>query len=263
MDAISLLFGVGLSGTEVVMRIIATLILLAAAVPIASAQDAARSLLQRAIVAHGGLEKLASARADKVRLQGTLHVGGTEVPFTNEVTLQLPGQFKSIVRITEGERTTTLTHILDGERAAITLDGHPQPVTGSHLAQMRQTLQLDQAMKLVPLLTDPAFTVTYLGEYQYNNRIVAGIRVVGHGQRDLRLYFDRETALLVKSEHLLDGAGGKDVRQEACYSEYREAGGYLRPGRVTAYRDGKKVMEAALIDARRFDRIDPIEFAVP
>lgn len=249
---------------EVVMRITtATFALFLFLTSAATAQDPVRVLIQRAIVAHGGLEKLSRVRADKVTLRGTLHVGSSAVPFTNDLTIQAPGQFKSIVRIKEGGRERTIVHLLDGEKASITIDGFPQTVSGSNLAQMRQTLQLDQAMKLAPLLTDPSFTVALLGEYRYNGRIVVGVRVVGRGQRDLRLYFDKETALLAKSEHLLDGFGGKDVRQEAYYADYRELGGFRRAGKVTAYRDGKKVMEAELIDAHRFDRIDPSEFSRP
>jgi len=219
---------------EVVMRITtATFALFLFLASSATAQDPVHVLLQRAIAAHGGLEKLSSVRADKVTLKGTLHLGSSTVPFTNELTIQAPGQFKSIVRISEGGRARTIVHLLDGEKASILIDGHPQTVSGSNLSQMRQTLQLDQAMKLAPLLSDPAFTVSYLGEYRFNGRIVIGIRVEGRGQRDLRLYFDKETALLVKSEHLLDGVGGKDVRQEAYYADYREMGGFRRAGKVT------------------------------
>ena len=258
-----LAFGVGVF-PEVVMRITtATFALLLMLAPAAWAQDPARTMIERAVVAHGGMEKLSAVRADKVKIKGTLYIGKTAGPFTDEITIQGPAQFKSVVRLGEGQREHTIVHLLDGEKAAILIDGQAQPVSGGNLAQMRQTLQLDQAMKLVPLLMDPAFQVAPLGEFQFNGRVVVGVRVVGRGQRDLRLYFDRETALLVKSEHLLDGAGGKDVRQEAYYADYREVGGYRRPGKVTAYRDGKKVTEAVLVEARHFSRIDPAEFTRP
>ena len=52
----------------------------------ATAQDPAHTMIQRAVVAHGGLEKLGRVRADKVTLKGTLHVGGSAVPFTNDLT---------------------------------------------------------------------------------------------------------------------------------------------------------------------------------
>ncbi len=245
------------------MRSIAAFAFFLVLAPAALAQDTATDMIQRAIIAHGGKQRLSSVRAEKVKFKGTLHLGSSSVPFTDESIIQAPEQFKSIVRITEGGRVRTIVHILDGPTATITVDGQPQIVSGSLIAQMRQTLQLDQAMKLVPLLIDPAFHIEHTGEYQYNGRVVIGVRVTGRGQRDLRLYFDRETALLVKSEHLLDGPGGKDVRQEAFYSEYRDVGGYLRHGRVTVFRDGKKVMESELVEAQHFDHIDPREFQGP
>ena len=144
---------------------LAVLVLLSASAP---AQESARAVIERAIVAHGGHEKLARNRAERVKLKGTMHVGASAVPFTNELTVQLPGQYKSVVTIAEGQRSHTIVHLLDGEKAVILIDGQPQPVSGVHLAQLRQTLQLEQAMRLVPLLHDPGFAVLSVGEKRYN-----------------------------------------------------------------------------------------------
>src|SRR5262245_62257206 len=131
---------------------LAVLVLLSASAP---APESARAVIERAIVAHGGYEKLARNRAERVKLKGTMQVGTSAVPFTNELTVQLPGQYKSVVKIEEGQRSHTIVHLLDGEKAVILIDGQSQPVSGVHLAQLRQTLQLEQAMRLVPLLSDP------------------------------------------------------------------------------------------------------------
>lgn len=227
------------------------------------ADESPRATVERAIAAHGGQEKLSRRRADRVKLRGTLHVGAAALPFTNEQTVQLPGQYKSVVVIQEGKRERTVVHLLDGEKATILVDGQPQPVSGGHLNQLRQTLQLEQAMRLVPLLTDPAFALHPLGEARYNEHTFVGVRVSGGGQRDLQLYFDKATGLLVKSVNRLDGPGGKDVVQEAYYGAYRDVDGCRRPGKVIAYRDGKKVMEADLVEARHVEQIDPTEFTRP
>lgn len=235
-------------------------LLLAAPLP---AQETPRTTLERAIVAHGGRDKLSRPRADRVQLRGTLHVGAAAVPFTNELTVQLPGQYKSIVTFREGTRERRIVHLLDADKVTILIDGQPQPVGGSHLAQLRQTLQLEQAMRLVPLLDDNAFVLQSLGEKQYNDRVFIGIRVTGRGQRDLLLYFDRASGLLVKSVNHLDGPGGKDLVQEAYYGDYREIDGHRRPGKVIVFRDGKKVMAVDLVEARHVERIDPAEFTRP
>ena len=222
-----------------------------------------RQIIERAIVAHGGYESLAKSRAERLELRGTMYVGKTAVPFTNHLTLQLPAQYKSVVVLQQGEKRHGIVHLLNGDQAMVVIDGQPQTVNSLHLSQLRQTLQLEQAMRLVPLLSDPGFTLHAGQEFSYNGGVVISVRVQGKSQRELILYFDQKTGLLVKSEHRLDGPGGKDVTQEAFYSDYREVGGHRRPGKVMIRRDGQKVMDVELVDAQRMMRIDVLEFNRP
>src|SRR6266851_8129345 len=67
---------------------------------VASAQDTPREIIQRSIKAHGGEEKLARITCDKVKVQGVLHIGDDNVPFSAETFVQLPGQFKNTVNLT-------------------------------------------------------------------------------------------------------------------------------------------------------------------
>jgi hypothetical protein len=243
-------------------KVLAVALLLWAAGP-ALAQDAPRTVIERAIRAHGGQERLARARADRVKMKGTIAVGTAKVPFVSETTVQSPGQFKSVVQITNGGKTHTVVHLLDGERSKVLVDGKEQPLAPATRAQMRQTLELDQAMRLVPLLSSPAFKLSPLPDLNLNGRPAAGVRVTVGGQREMRLYFDKASGLLVKSEHAVDGPGGKAVKQEAYYGNYREVDGQRRPGQVVAFRDGTRVMDAELVEVKSFPRIDPAEFTRP
>jgi hypothetical protein len=155
-----------------------------------------------------------------------------------------------------------MVQLLDGEKATSIINGEAKAVSAEQLSQLKQTLRLEQAMRLVPLLTDPAFTLTLLPEVRYNNQVYVGVAARGNGQRELKLYFDKATGLLVKSEHTLD-APSVPIKQEAYYAAYRDLGGYKRPTKLVVYRGGKKIMEANLIDAQRYERIDPVEFTRP
>jgi hypothetical protein len=234
---------------------VVVLLLLAGVVPAVRAQEmTARAVIERAVAAHGGLEKLSRARHDRARMRGVIYVGKSSVPFTSEVTVELPKKYKSVVTLREGEGVTRkVTHELDGDKITITVDGKEQEVQGTHTNQLRQTLELERVMRLAPLLEGKTYAMSYLGEYKLNALTVVGVEVRGGGQRELRMYFDKRTWLLTKTEQRLDGENGKEVVQEAYYRDHRDAGGYRRPGRAAAYRDGKKVMEAELIDAVRLD----------
>src|SRR5215467_16005690 len=99
------------------MRTVVLAVALVSLVPAAPAQEAPRAVIEKAIAAHGGQERLAAVRADRVQLRGTIQVGQAALPFTSEVTLQLPGQLKSVVTITQSARQHTLVHLLDGDKA--------------------------------------------------------------------------------------------------------------------------------------------------
>jgi hypothetical protein len=223
------------------------------------AAESPQELLVRAIAAHGGVERLTADRAERVQMRGVHFVGSTEVPFTNTLTLHLPGRYKSVVTLGK----STVTQVLDGERAALLLDGKPQKFSETQLAQLRQTLALNQTMRLVPLLRDKGVSLTALGEYTIQGVAVVGIAVKRTGLPDVKLFFDKRTALLRASEQVLETPGTTPLVQQARYSDHRDVGGYVRPGKIAVYRDGKKVMEAVLSEAKLLDRIGADEFRLP
>lgn len=237
---------------------------LLAAVP-AGARQTPRTVVERAVGAHGGAERLARARAEKVRLQGKIFLPGKDalVSFTAESTLQLPARFKYAARLNvANDQTNSLVQIIDGDRAAVMVDGQPQQLSPPALAELRKTLHLQRVVRLVPLLTEAGFELTPLGESKVNNRVVFGVKVSAKGQKDLRLYFDRETGLLIKTEHNIQD-GSKEVLQEEFYGDFKDFGGIRRWTRIAAFRDGKKLLEAEVLDVRYFDKIDDAEFAKP
>jgi hypothetical protein len=229
----------------------------------AGAQETPRAVIERAIAAHGGMDNLARARVDRVKLKGSVFVNGKTVPFTAETLVQLPDKLKTTLQTEVDNRTFTVVQVLNGEQAWTTLDGQPKPIEGPALAELRQTLQVARAMRLLPLLTDKNYTLGLLGESKVNDRVAIGVKVAAKGHKDLLLYFDKETNHLVKTEHTLDDGAGKEVKQEEFYSDFRDLGGFKRAVKMAAYRKGAKIMEAELVDVKYFSRFDDGEFGKP
>jgi len=228
------------------------------------AQDSARAIIERAAKAHGGLEKLARIRADRIEVKGNLYVEDKPTPFTGVTMVQLPGQYKHAIQVMTPNGIVSMVQILNGDKALVTIDGQPQRmITPSALAEMRETFQLNRAVRLAPLLTDRGYDLTLLPEVKINDRPALGVGVTARGRKELRLYFDKEMGLLVKTEHTFDASEGKTVRQEVYYGDFRDLGGYKRPLKLAAFREGKKVMDVELTDVKYFDKIDDAEFTKP
>lgn len=227
------------------------------------APDAARAIIERAIQAHGGQERLAKHNAEKVKLRGTLFIRDQIIPFSADTTLQMPAQLKTVLEMTAAAQKHVLVQVVDGDRAGVTENGKAIKVDAAALSEMRSAVQLQRAARLVPLLTDRGCRMTVLEPIRVNERSAMGVRLSQRGCKDLLLYFDQELGLLVKSERQLEDGQGREVTEERFYGDYKDMGGYIRPTRVIAKRGGKKVMEAVLLEARTYEKIDSSELALP
>jgi hypothetical protein len=233
---------------------------------LAAQQDTPRAIIERAIEAHGGEERLARNRADRVRVRGSLFLPTARVPFVAETMVQLPKHFKTIVELTTAAgRKHTFVYLIQGDKITFTDDGVPREIDAAALAEVRSKMYLDQAVRLVPLLRGRNYQLAPTEEVRVNERPAVGVCVTVRGvpQVELRLYFDKTLGLLVKTEHLLTDGAGKKVREEQYYGDFKDESGYKRPFRVIAYRDGKKVMEADVADVKSYERIDESEFTRP
>ena len=232
-------------------------------VGVASAQDAAHDLIERAVKAHGGAEALGRIHADKVKFKGTLVIQGHTMPFVAETTMQLPSKYKHVIETNNGGDKHTIIHVINADKVYITLDGRALQADPAQLAEIRNGLELQRAQRLLPLLEDKSYQLALLDELKVNDRPAVGVRVTGRGRKEMRLYFDKEYGLLVRAENRLDDGRGKEIRQHFFFGDFKEVGGYKRFTKVRAYREGKKIMEAELLDAKPLDKVDETEFAKP
>jgi hypothetical protein len=251
-------------------RKFAGLVLLAALVPsgrLAAQQEAARAIIERAIEAHGGEERLARNRATRLRYRGTLFLPMDATrSFIAETTVQLPNQFKTVIEIaTPDMKKHTGVHIVNGDKMALYEDGIPRELDAARTQEIRAKMQLDRAVRLVPLLRDRNYQFELLDEVKVNDRPAVGIRVapMGKGGVELRLYFDKVHGLLVKTEHVVTDGAGKQLREEQYFGDFKDDAGYKRPFKFTVHRGGKKIMEAEVIDVKSYEHLDDSEFRKP
>ena len=194
--------------------------------------------------------------------QGVLIVKDQETPFQSETTVQLPNQFRNVIHL-ENEHKTVFVNILNGDKVYFALDGQPQKVSDTLATELHETMQINQAVRLVPLLTDKTYTLEALGEVKVDDQPAVGVKASAKDRRELRLFFGKDTGLLIKTEHTIDDGAGKEVVQEEMYSDFQDVAGYRRPMKIAVFRNGKKIMEAEVVEVKYLDKVDAAEFAKP
>jgi hypothetical protein len=86
--------------------------------------------------------------------------------------------------------------------------------------------------------------VTSLGEHKVKGKTALEVKVASKGQKDIKLYFDKESLLLVKvSRPGLNLLTMMVVLQEEYYSDYRLVDGVKQPHHFVVYQDGNKFLE--------------------
>jgi hypothetical protein len=227
----------------------------------AFAQADARAVLDKAIKAHGGEDKLTSFQAGRIKTKGKLvGVGGLE--FTQDAAFQMPDKFHDELTLDVNGKQIKIVTIMNGTKVALTADGKKVPVTDAIKEALKDATVLLRVHQLVPLKAK-GFELSSLGEAKVGDKTAVGIRVSRKGERDANLFFDKETGLLTKLERqTVDAMSGQEFTEERLFLDYKKADGLAMPGRMIINRDGKLYAEIEVTEAQHLKSIDDSEFNV-
>jgi hypothetical protein len=230
----------------------------------ASADEAsdAKALVDRAIKAQGGEEKLAKVTAFTADIKGTFHGMGAATPYTGELATSGRGKHKVVIESEAMGKKFRFVSVLNVDKGWIKVNDDTMALEKDALASAQHDAYAEWVTTLVPL-KDRMFTLATVGEIKIDRRPALGIRVVCKGQRDLNLYFDKETGFLVKCEGNKIDESGKEVNEESLFDEYKEVQGVKIASRFRVKRDGKLFVEGEAINYQLSDKLDDSVFAKP
>lgn len=230
---------------------------------VADQEKDARSLLMRAIKAHGGPDKLAQLRTVREQSRGVLTVLGMKVSFTTESLFRAPNQFR-ISQTTEIRgKQLHIVQVFDGGKGWRVEGGVPKAVDDKTAANWKELAHATYVATLTPLLAaDKGYQLTALGEAEVKGKKALGVKVTLKGRRDVLLYFDRASGLLVRKSYQ-PRPGGKEAVQEEVYSDFKEVEGVKRPARVTVLLGAIPHAEIDVLTTSFPERVEDKEFSKP
>jgi hypothetical protein len=221
-----------------------------------------RQIIEKAIAAVGGIEKVRQVRAIHVKLKGTYVLNGDRYPLTVESMAQFPDRYRQKVEIDGGannEGIKTIIQAMDRDRAWGFEDGSLSPLDVGSSTEMRDSLYSDYVALLWPLLQDPGFRLTVGPSDKVDGRSIHAVRVSKAGKPDVTLFFDDVNGFLVRKQMRMRDLGQRrEVLREEIFSDYRDTD--------TTGRDQKLLREAniasddaGLLDYLRHHRMSDAE----
>jgi hypothetical protein len=229
----------------------------------ATAQEEIQAIVNKAVKAHGGAEKLNKLKCVQSKSKGKLELLGG-VDFTQEVTAKYSGKFKEVLEMEIMGNKVTVTTAFDGTKGWISANGKLMDANDKILEELKEASYGMKVARLANILNDKSLRLSALGESKVEARPAVGVKIASEGHRDIDLYFDKESGLLVKVEaRKHDFQTMQEVTEERIITEYQEVDGQKTAKKVLVNRDGKKFMEVEVNDVKFLDEIDDREFKKP
>ncbi len=247
------------------MRSIIAILFLAAG---ATAQEnTALPVVKAAIEAHGGAEALAKARTARSSATGTMTLNGQEIKFNATGAYSIPDKYRMDVNAEMSGGKLVVTQILNGKKTKVTakLNGTDSPVDPKVKDETIQAGLLQEISTLTPLLDAKKYTLKLEKDADLNGNPAAVVAVTGNGLKEVKLFFDRKSGRLVKTQRrgFANGAAGVvEVSEETYLSDFKPFEKAILPTAMAVNHDGKKFMAMTVTEMKFVDKIDDKEFTI-
>src|SRR5262249_39474359 len=141
------------------------------------------------------------------------HGLGEAVAFSGEFATHGPNRQKIVIEADAGGQKVRFVPVLNGDKGWIKINDDTMDLEKEDLAEVKEEAYAGWVTTLLPL-RDRAFTLAPVGEVNIDKRPAQGVKVSSKGHRDVNLYFDKETGLLVKTETRVKDDDDQEVTEE-------------------------------------------------
>jgi outer membrane lipoprotein-sorting protein len=220
------------------------------------------AILEKALKATGGEAKLAKFQGLILKGKGAYHVDGMDLPFTGVWHTQGADKGRTLIeKEAKGGKSYELS-VVNGDKGW-TKEGklESQQMDKDELAEEKANLYFNWITSLAPL-KGKDFKLTPLDEAKVDGRAAVGFTVVRKGQRNIKLFFDKETGLLAQSERPVKD-GNKDVTETVLFSNYKEVDGIKIAMKYSVKWQGQPQADVEMSEAKVAEKLDDKLFTRP
>jgi hypothetical protein len=250
-----------------------------AAAPAKDGQEEAEAILNKAMKAHGGEDKLAKLNKFVLKSREVTTASGVETQSIESITsYEFPDKMREEYKA-QGPRLKSAlvgVRVFNGENAWVSTNGKTFELPDGQLANFRRFRFHEFPVRLLPLLKSKDYKLTVVGDAKVEERKAIVIMASREGMVDFKFIFAEDSGLLLKKEYLYtrsEDSGApqraspddpKAMKVEVFYEEYKESGGIRYPSRTrTIFFEHNETAVREFTDFKIVDRFDEKTFAKP
>jgi hypothetical protein len=239
--------------------LVATVILCVASGPARAGEDDANSILDKAIKAMGGEEKLGKIMAFTWTTSGSMKVNGRAKNVDAVVTFKGLKQVRRDFHEYPRRRLT----ILDGDKGWFYVGGQYHAMNDDAVAKEKRDIYLQVIPSLLVPLKSNGFKYQTAGEEDVRGKPATILKVTCPDRTDFLIYFDKESFLPVKEVARSLKADGNEQIEEATFTDYKDFGGIKKATSIEIRTAPQSVGFIEITEFKVLDHVDPLTFAGP
>ncbi|MDR3633333.1 MAG: hypothetical protein P4L84_05805 [Isosphaeraceae bacterium] len=230
----------------------------------ARADDAgAHAVLDKAIKALGGEEKLAKASALTWKAKGKITFNDNTNEFTSHATVRGLDHYRSEFEGEFNGNPIKGVTVLNGDKGWRKFGDNFMKLEGDMLENEKRSVYLQVIPTVLVPLKGKGFKVESAAEQNVDGKPAAALKATGPDGKDFTIYFDKESGLPVKQVATVVGFGGEEYTQETTLAGYKEFDGIKKATKVESKRNGEKFVEIEISEFSVPDKVDDDTFAEP
>jgi hypothetical protein len=240
----------------------AAAVLLFLARPVA-AQGDVKAIVDKAIKAHGGEEKLTKLKATRLKAKGTMSAMGADIAFTLQAANMLPDKVQSELKLEVMGQTIPIIQVYDGKKGWVSAMGEVKELEGDELKEMKDQAFGDYLDSIVPLKTDKKLKIEKIADEMVEGKAAVGLKISSEGHKEVKMFFDKESGLLVKAQKRTKDPAMQEVNADVFYLAYKDVEGVKVAMKQLVKHDGKKFVEVEVTEVKLLEKLDDSVFAKP
>jgi hypothetical protein len=219
----------------------------------------AKSILDKAIRALGGEEKLAKVAAYSFKSEGTINFNGNENDFNSQVTVKGLDH----VRREVGNDNFNFVVVLAGDKGWRKGGDNSTELEGDALANEKRGVYLQVIPVTIVALKEKGFKYETGGEEKVGDKPAVILKITGPDCKDFTLYLDKESGLPVKQVARVLGFQGQETTSETTFDDYKDFDGIKKATKIEVKRDGETFQKMKVTEFKVLDKVEPETFTEP
>jgi hypothetical protein len=247
---------------RILIALFATILVTAPARPSRADDKDCQAVLDKAIKALGGAEKLKKAEITTIKAKLAIKFGDNENEMTVHSTHQGLDHYRGEIEGKFGENEFKGVAVVNGDKGWRNF-GEKMDMDEDAVSNEKRRLYIDAAATRILPLKQTGFKVEMAGEEKVGDKPAVAIKVTGPDKKDFKLYFDKESGLPVKMVAKMIGFQGEEFEQETAYKDYKDFDGIKVATKHESKRDGEPFIKSEVTEFKVLDKVDAKTFAEP